>query len=107
YGLQAVLVPVYDPQRWAKPNDRVVLVGAKADLAARKRLNEQIDRQVKAARAGLAAFAESLREQYLDERLKGLDAATRSAVLAALKTAKKNRTAPQVALLKAHAKAVQ
>src|SRR5262249_31310262 len=73
YGLQAILFPVYNPQRWSKPNDRVVLVGTKADLAARQRLNDQIDRQIKAAKAGLTSFADSLREQLLDERLKDLE----------------------------------
>jgi hypothetical protein len=107
YGLQAILFPVYNPQRWSKPNDRVVLVGARADLAARRRLDEQIDRQVKAAQSGLAAFAEPLREQFLDERLKGLDSPTRSAVLEAVKTRKEKRTSAQKALLKKHARLVE
>jgi hypothetical protein len=107
YGLQAILFPVYNPARWSKPNDRVVLVGTRSDLAGRRRLNEQIDRQVKAANAGLAAFAEPLREQFLDERLKGLDAPTRSAVLVALKTMKQKRTGAQKALLQKHAKRVE
>src|SRR5262245_52604047 len=86
YGLQALLFPVYNPDRWSKPNDRVVLVGNRAELAARQRLTDQIGRQVKAAQDGLAAFAEPLREQLLDERLKGFDVADRSAILDALKT---------------------
>jgi hypothetical protein len=107
YALQAILFPVYNPARWSKPNDRVVLVGAQSDLAARRRLNEQIDRQVKAANAGLAAFAEPLREQFLDERLKGLEAPTRVSVLEALKTRKQKRTGAQKALLQKHAKRVE
>ncbi|MGL4555489.1 MAG: DUF1549 and DUF1553 domain-containing protein [Gemmataceae bacterium] len=105
YSLQALLSPVYNPARWAKPNDRLVPVGAKADLAARQRLGEQIDRQVKAARAGLTSFADSLREQLLDERLRDVDAATRAAVVDASKTAEKKRSSAQKALLKKHAKA--
>src|SRR5262249_35346058 len=107
YSLQAILSPVYNPQRWSKPNDRVVLIGKKADLAARQRLNEQIDRQVKAAQDGLAAFAQALREQFLDERLKGLDAPTRTALLEALNTKKEKRTPAQKALLSKHAKQVE
>jgi hypothetical protein len=107
YGLQAILFPVYNPARWAKPNERVVLVGTRSDLAARRRLDEQIERQVKAANAGLAAFAEPLREQLLDERLKGLDASTRTAVLEALKTSKQKRTSTQKLLLQKHAKLVE
>jgi hypothetical protein len=106
YALQAILFPVYNPQRWSKPNDRVVLVGRRADLAARQRLNDQIDRQVKAARAGLTAFADGLREQFLGERLEGLDGPTRSALLAATGTKKEKRSKAQAALLRTHAKAV-
>src|SRR6266545_1411526 len=50
-----------------KPNDRVVTVGTKAEVAEAQRKNQLIDRQVKAAKDGLAAFADPLREQYLDE----------------------------------------
>src|SRR5262245_26748424 len=107
YALQAILFPVYNPARWSKPNDRVVTVGTKVEVATRQRLSEQIDRQVKAAQAGLAAFAETLREQLLDERLKDLDAPTRSAVLEALNTKKEKRTTAQKALLGKHAKVVE
>src|SRR5579885_1162681 len=41
YGLQALFFPVYNPDRWSKPNERVVLAGARSDLAARQRLSEQ------------------------------------------------------------------
>ncbi|MBN9117974.1 MAG: DUF1553 domain-containing protein [Planctomycetes bacterium] len=105
YGLQAILFPVYNPEKWAKPNDRVVTVGLKAELAEAQRKNQLVDRQVKAARDGLAAFAEPLREQFLDERLKDLDAPTRAGVIAAAKVAKGERTPAQKALLKAHPKA--
>jgi hypothetical protein len=67
YSLQAILFPVYNPQRWTKPNERVVGVGTRAELAAIQRKNQLIDRQVKAAKDGLAAFAGPLREQLLDE----------------------------------------
>ena len=70
YGLQALFFPVYNPEKWVKPNDRVVSVGMQAELAVIKRKSDMIDRQVKAAQSGLATFAESLREQLLDERKK-------------------------------------
>jgi hypothetical protein len=107
YGLQALLFPVYNPDRWSKPNDRVVVAGTRSDLAAHQRLNEQIDREVKEARDSLAAFGGPLRQQLLDERLKDLDAATRAAVLAALSAPKKKRTQAQADLLKTHAKRVE
>jgi Protein of unknown function (DUF1553)/Protein of unknown function (DUF1549) len=104
YALQALLFPVYNPDRWAKPNDRVVTVGSRAEIAEVQRRNKLIDRQVKAVREGLAAFAEPLREQYLDERLHDLDPPTRTKIAEALNAAKDKRTAEQKALLKKHPK---
>ena len=43
YGLQAILVPVYNPERWAKPNDRIVTVGSRTELAE-LHAQESIDR---------------------------------------------------------------
>jgi hypothetical protein len=105
YGLQAILFPVYNPERWVKPNDRIVTLGTRAEVAAAQRKNKQIDRQVKAVRAGLAAFAEPLREQMLDERFHDLDAATRTAIIEAVKAPREKRTAAQAALLNKHANA--
>jgi hypothetical protein len=68
YSLQAIFFPVYNPEKWSKPNDRVALVATKAERAAIQRRNELIDKQVKAAKDGLAGFAEPLREQLRDER---------------------------------------
>ncbi|HEX3148009.1 MAG TPA: DUF1549 and DUF1553 domain-containing protein [Gemmataceae bacterium] len=107
YGLQAILFPVYNPERWTKPNDRVVAIGTAAEVAAWKRRNDLIDRQVKAAQAGLASFADPLREQLLGERLPTVDAATRDAVIEASKAPKEKQTPAQQALLKTHAKAVK
>jgi hypothetical protein len=107
YGLQAILFPVYNPDRWAKPNDRTVAVGLASDRARSRRKTSQIDRQGKAARDGLAAFAEPLREQFFDERLRQFDAPTRSALQEAIKSAKDKRTAAQAALLKKNAEVVK
>jgi hypothetical protein len=106
YRLQALFFPVYNPDRWSKPNERVVTVGTVAERAEWQRRTERVDRQVKALQSGLTAFADTLREQFLDERLKNLDAATRDKVTQAFRTAKGKRNAEQQALLKTHAKAV-
>ncbi len=107
YNLQALFFPVYNPEKWVKPNDRVMALGTKAELAVIQRRNELIDRQVKAAQAGLASFVEPLREQFLDERLKGLDASVRERVIEAVKVTKDKRTPAMQSLLKAHAKAIE
>lgn len=106
YGLQALLFPVYNPDKWFKPNDRVVTAATRQEREVWQRRTEWVDKQVRAAQAGLAGFAESLREQLLDERLKGLDSPTRVSVVDAVKTPKEKRTAVQQGLLKAHAKLV-
>ncbi|WP_020468809.1 DUF1549 and DUF1553 domain-containing protein [Zavarzinella formosa] len=106
YGLQAILFPVYNPERWSKPNDRVIPIGSKTELQNIQRLNTFVDNQVKAAQAGLAAFADPLRDQLLDERLKDLAPAARDAVIESVKAAKEKRTAAQQALLKTHAKVI-
>jgi hypothetical protein len=107
YGLQALLFPVYNPDKWLKPNDRVVTVGTRQEREAWQRRTELVDRQVKAAQSGLAGFAEPLREQLLDERLQGLDSPTRISVMDAVKTPKEKRTTAQQGLLKNHAKLVE
>jgi hypothetical protein len=107
YGLQAILFPVYNPEKWAKPNDRVLAVGTKAEVTAWKERTALIDRQVKAAQGGLSAFADALREQLLGERLKHLEPPARAAVIEAAKVAKDKRSAAQKELLRAHGKAVE
>jgi hypothetical protein len=107
YGLQAILFPVYNPDKWAKPNDRVLSVGTRAEVAAYKEKTALVDRQVKAALGGLTAFADALREQFLGERLKDLEPAARAAVIEAAKAPKDKRTAAQKDLIKKHAKAVE
>lgn len=106
YGLQSLLFPVYNPERWAKPNDRVVTVGTKAEIAEAQRKNQLIDRQVKATKDGLTGFADLLREQLLDERLHDLNGETRASVIEAAKAPKEKRTPAQRDLLKRHPAAI-
>ena len=68
YRLQAIFSPVYSPDRWIKPKDRVLSVGSRREREQRRRRTELIDRQVKTLRSSLAAIAGPLREQLLDER---------------------------------------
>ncbi|VTR95306.1 Uncharacterized protein OS=Planctomyces maris DSM 8797 GN=PM8797T_30072 PE=4 SV=1: PSCyt2: PSD1: PSD1 [Gemmata massiliana] len=107
FGLQALLFPVYNPERWTKPNDRLVTVGTQSELAVVQRKMEFIDRQVKAAQTALNVFADPLRDQLLDERLKDLPLATRVSIIDAVKAPKGTRKPAQNELLKTHAKAVE
>lgn len=107
YGLQAILFPVYNPERWTKPNERLIPIGTSAEVTAWKKRNELIDRQIKAAQGGLASIAEPLKEQLLGERLKDLVPQTRDAIIDAFKTPKDKQSVEQQALLKSHAKEVK
>ena len=107
YSLQAVFFPGYNPERWKTPKDRIVKVGSRAEREAWQRANDRVDRQVRTLQSGLASFAETLREQLLEERLKHVGTAVRDKVLQALKAPKEKRTAEQKELLKSHAKDVQ
>jgi hypothetical protein len=107
YQLQAVFYPAYNPARWTKPQDRVVPVGTRAELAAWQERAERIDREVKAERAKLAASAESLKDKLLLQRLVHLAPEMRDELLAAVKAPAQKRSPAQKALLKTHAQAVQ
>jgi hypothetical protein len=60
FSLQSLFFPVYNPERWSKPNDRVVTVGTKSEIDAAKRKNELIDKHVKTLRAGPAVAGAAL-----------------------------------------------
>ena len=107
YNLQAIFFPVYNPDRWTKPQDRVVEVGTRGERARWKERNDRIDRQVKALKNGLAAFVQPLREQLLEERLKHLEPALRIQIIRAVSLPKEKRTKEQQKLLQAQGKAVQ
>jgi hypothetical protein len=106
YSLQAILFPVYNPERWTKPQDRVVEVGTRAEQVEWRRRTDLIDRQVKALEAGLVSFAEPLRDQLLETHLKPLDPAVRDKVIQAARVPKDKQTKEQQQLLKTH-KAVE
>jgi hypothetical protein len=102
YSLQAIFFPAYNPDRWTKPNERVVAVAPRIEREEHKRKTEQIGRQVKALQDSLTAIATPLREQLIEERLKHLDAATRGAVLDAVRLPKDKRSKEQQALVQKH-----
>jgi hypothetical protein len=102
YRLQAIFYPVYCPERWVKPNDRAVAVATRAQREDHRRQSERVDRHVQALRAGLASLTAPYREMLLEERLQGLDAALREAVLRAARLPQDKRTAEQQGLVKKH-----
>jgi hypothetical protein len=103
YALQAIFFPAYNPDRWTKPNERVVSVANRAERAEHQRRTGLIDRQVKALRDGLTAATEPLGEQLIEERLAKLPEPSRGPLLQAFRTPKEKRTAEQQALLKGQA----
>ncbi len=104
YRLQAILLPAYNPERWTKPNDRVVQVGTRAQREDFQRRSEKVDRQIKSLESGLRALAEPFAEQVAEERLQRVEAKERDTILAAFRTPKEKRSEAQEALLKRFAR---
>jgi hypothetical protein len=100
YQLQAIFYPIYCPDHWAKPAERTVAAVPVALRQEHQRLSQRVDRQLQGLRAGLAAVTEPYREQLIEERLHGLEALLREAVLSALRTPKEKLTPEQQTLLK-------
>jgi hypothetical protein len=106
YGLQAFFFPVYNPDRWKKPQDRVIVAATWAEQSEVNRRNELIDRQVKALKNGLESLERSFREQFLYERLNGLQPVVRARVIAAVQATKGKQSAEQKKLLETHARVI-
>jgi hypothetical protein len=100
YRLQAIFYPAYCPDRWIKPNDRVVAVASRTERQDYERRSDQINRQVKALRDSVAACAAPLKEQVVEEKLQDLERPLRLKVLEAVK--KKERSAEQKELIQKH-----
>ncbi len=107
YALQAIFFPVYNPDRWTKPNDRTLTVASRERRAEHQRRTALIDRQVKRLRDGLAAAVEPLGDQLIEERIAALPEPARALLQQAFRTPKEKRTGEQKALLKTHAALLQ
>lgn len=104
YGLQAVFFPVYNPDRWTKPNERTLTVGTKVEREDWRRQSQRIDQQIKTLQDSLSALSSSLKDQLIEERLADQSADVRTQVLAALALKEDKRSAAQKELLKKHEK---
>jgi hypothetical protein len=107
YGFQAILRPAFNPDRWLKPNERVITVGTRAQRAEHQRRTEEADRELKTLRAGLEGLTAPFRRRVVDDNLAPLDEAARKSVRAALDTKEKERTEAMKALLQEHAAKVE
>ena len=106
YSLQAIFLPAYNPDRWVKPNDRVVAVGTRREREAHARKTEAVEGQITTRREKLAMTARPFRRKVIEERLKDLDPSQRGLVLQAWETLAQERTDRQKELLEAHEKAL-
>jgi hypothetical protein len=107
YQLQAIFYPGYCPDRWVKPNDRVVKVGTRAQRQEYQRRTEELDRQIKELQTRLEAATAPFRERLIEERLQPLKPEERAVVLKAFQTPKDKKSPEQQALLKSHAEALK
>lgn len=104
YGLQAILRPAYDPDKWVKPQERQVTVGTRTDREAHRGAVESVEKRVKGLKDELAAAGKSLRRKSIEERLKDVEQTERDSILAAWDISDEKRTAEQKELLKKHEK---
>ena len=107
YGLQAILRPAFDPDRWLKPNERVITVGTRAERAEHQRRTEFAERELKTLRAGLDGLVAPFRRRLVEENLAALDESVRKSVREALDAKEKDRPDAMKALLKEHAAQVE
>jgi hypothetical protein len=107
YRLQAIFFPVYCPDHWLKPNDRVLMVGTCRQREEYQRRTAELDGQIKELQKRLEAATAPFREKLIEERLQALEPEQRTAVVRAFQTAEGKRTSEQRALLKMHAEAVK
>lgn len=104
YRFQAILWAAYSPDEWIKPNDRVAVIGARAERDAHAAANQQLDRQIAALNESLQAAAGPLRKLLLEEIAADLPDDVREPVRIALDTAEDDRTDEQKQLLAGYEK---
>ncbi|MFO0947368.1 MAG: DUF1553 domain-containing protein [Planctomycetota bacterium] len=107
YQLQAILFPAYCPDRWKKPNERVVEIGTRAEREEHARRIARVNQQIEAIKTSLAAVGDPLRKQLREERLSELPPKDREAVLAAFEKEEKSRSAEEKELVGKHEKALK
>ena len=103
YGLQAILRPAFDPDRWLKPNERAIEIGTREEREAHKRRTAEVERDLKTLKESLEGLTAPFRKQVLDENLAPLDAALRKSIQKALDTKEKERNEAMKSLLKTNA----
>jgi hypothetical protein len=103
YGLQAIIRPAFDPERWLKPNERSIEVGLRAEREAHKRRTVEAERDLKTFKDSLEGLTAPFLKQALDENLAPLDASLRKTIQKAFDTKEKERTDEMKSLLKTNA----
>jgi hypothetical protein len=107
YRLQAIFYPVYCPDRWTKPNDRVATLGTRSERETYQKKTKRISDEIKAYSTALETVTARLREQLLDERLEVLDPAKRALLRQALAKPAEKQTAEEKALVKLRTEAAK
>jgi len=106
-GLQAILRPAFDFDRWLKPNERVIEVGTRAEREAHQRRTAEVERDLKTLKESFEGLTAPFRKQAIDENLAPLDAPLRKAIQKALETKEKERAEAMKSLLKTNAALVE
>jgi hypothetical protein len=100
YALQAIFRPAFNPDRWLKPNERVVAIGTRAEREANRQRIAQAEAGLKAVKESIEGLLAPFRKLALEENLDRLDERARKQVREALDA--KEKSAEMKALLKQH-----
>lgn len=107
YRLQAILFPVYNPAKWSKPNERVVVAGTAREREEWKKANGEVDGRIARVRDRLSAQAAPWRLKAVVERAAALKEPDRSAVMVAFAASTGKPDKVHADLLKAHSGVVE
>lgn len=100
YSLQAILFPVYNPDRWVKPNDRSIALGTRKERQSIQQTTEQIDASIRWLRTGKKTIELSLAFFRTVHHLTLIPEETRREIIAAGAVSSDRRSTAQKELLK-------
>jgi hypothetical protein len=100
YGMQALLRPAYNPEKWLKPKERLMTIGTQAERAANKARIDAFEKELKALKESQEGLLKPLRKLLTDEKLQRVPQEQRAGVTKALETKEKDRNAQMKELLK-------
>lgn len=102
YGLQAMLRPAFDPEKWLKPSERLIEMGSPEERQQRRLARARWDQDIKSLNESIEGLMTPYRKRVLETQLSALPEADRSLLKKALDTVDKDRSEPMKKILTQH-----